>query len=312
MVLKDLQRLKSVCFPDGIEGFCSAGCTLKLLQCKAREQPHAGVLDFWRTLSGRITDLTFHVNWKQQQMLLQPHLLRELSALTALTFIVTGCEEAVGEGDILNLPELKTLCIQGHDNRDITLECPKLTSLTLTSSLPMGDVTLQAPLQEFFAASSGDFRMHDGFPLTNFLDLVSIDLKCDMDGEYKFMRVLPEMKKLQKLRLDVWEADSFLSFPQSLRKVELRFICLGDWSNSAIPLLQELPELTELSIELEFDPRDPSGANLSADLKPFMAMQKLRTFQLGHWEAWSPSTFKALGELEAELVRSGSKLQLLY
>ena len=298
--------------PKGDESLSYAECTLKLLQCKAGEQPHAAALDFWRTLLGRITHLTINVDWKQQEMLLQPELLRELSALTALRFFVTGRAQAGEAGDVLKLPELRTLHVQGYNKWHISLDCPHLTSLTLAHCVSLGCVTLQAPLQELFAASSCELRMHDGFPLTNFLSLVSLDLQCDPDEEWEFMKVLPQMKKLQNLRLEIWDADSPLSFPHSLCKMELRFLCRGDWNESLIPLLQELPELRDLKIELEVDDRDPSSADLSSDLRPFMAMQKLRIIQLGPWEAWSASTFKALGQLEEEVVRSGSKLQLLY
>ena len=290
----------------------NAGCTLKLLQCKAGEQPHAAALDFWGTLSGRITTLTINVDWKQQEMLLQPQLLRELSALTALTFFVSGSEQKGGVGDTLKLPELRMLTLHGYETRDIDLECPQLTSLTLASCIPLGYVSLQAPLQELLAVGSCDFKMHAEFPLTNFLDLVSLDLKCNLDDEWKFMRVLPQMTKLQDMRLEIWEADSFVSLPRSLCRVELRFICGGAWDNNIIPLLQELPELGDLYIELEWDFLEHTLANLSGDLRPFLAMQKLRTFRLGPWDAWSASTFKALGQLEEELVRSGSRLQLLY
>ena len=43
-----------------------------------------------------------------------------------------------------------------------------------------------------------------------------------------------------------------------------------------------------------------------------MAMQKLSTIKLGQWHNWTPSSLRMLGEFEAELLMSGSKLELIH
>ena len=85
------------------------------------------------------------------------------------------------------------------------------------------------------------------------------------------------------------------------------------WNDGVIPVLQQLPELSDLDI---FFCTIVEGAHhlasLSCDLTPFMAMQKLRTLRLGDWQAWTPSSLRKIGEFHDELLSSGSKLKLVY
>ena len=59
---------------------------MELLYCEAGKQPDKGMIDFWHTLSGRLTVLEIDTSDNTPNLQLQPQLLRQLTALTALTF----------------------------------------------------------------------------------------------------------------------------------------------------------------------------------------------------------------------------------
>ena len=220
---------------------------MQLLHYKANAQPGAAALGFWRTLSECLTELTIDVDWTQQQLLWQPGLLSQRTALTALTFyVIDGDEEEMQGSDVLHLPQLKCLHVDSYFGRHLILECPQLTSLSLMSCEPMGPVSLQAPLQELFASSSGQSVMHPGFPLTNFLDMVSMSIESVADNEKELFRALPLMRRLLSLDLTVNQGNLLQSLPQGLHDITLYFSGCDDWDNAVIPVLQQLPELREL------------------------------------------------------------------
>ena len=272
------------------------------------------MLDFWHTLSDCLTKLDIDVDWTQPQMLLQPQLLRQLTALTAMTFSVIGGDKAdVLEGEVLDLPELRSLYVNSYWGRPLVLNCRKLTSLTMVGCDPMGLVSLQAPLKNLHAAGSGEFTIHPGFPLTNFLDLVSLSIECTYDGEDELCQMFPQMTKLKTLDMCINEGRLLQSLPQSLCAVSLMFMAGESWDGAVLPVLQQLPELTDLTIDIQTF--GDALATLTSDLsklRPFMAMQKLCSLQLGDWQAWTASSLRMLGQFEAELARSGSKLELDY
>lgn len=297
-----------------------AGRTLQLLHCKADQQPDAGVLGFWQTLSSCLTELAINVDWTQQQLLFQPGVLTQLTALTAITFSVIdydhGDEDHVEGSDVLHLPQLKPLHVKYYCGKHLVLECPQLTSLSMDACNPLGYVSLQAALQELSAKSSDEFAMHTGFPLTIFLDMVSLSIECTYNGEQELFQALPLMKRLVSKRLvsldlNVNQGKFLRSLPQGLCEVSLDFNHYSDWDDAVIAMLQKLPELREL--RLKFWSRvQCSLARLSSHLRPFIGLPKLRILQLGEWQAWTPDTLRALGQFEAELVRSGSKIELMY
>ena len=286
---------------------------MELLHCRAGQQPKPGLLNFWHTLSDCLTILGFQMDWLQSHMRFQPQLLRELRALTYLTLSLGESRAAdVLEGDILDLPALKILVVQGYWARKLQLECPKLASLTMDSCDPLGKVSLQASLRTLNVRSSGEFSMHNGFPLTNFLDLVTLKIECECDQEEEFFQSLPLMTKLQTLELGIYKGDLLRSLPQSLRQVGLYFIACECWDSHIIPVLQQLSELRELTIEVSgcvYGSESP--ASLSCDLRPFMSMRHLHTLTIGMWRAWTPSSLSALAQFEAELIKAGSKLKLI-
>ena len=83
----------------------------------------------------------------QPQTRLQPQLLKQLRALTALTFSVLedSADAAVLEGDTLDIPELRVLVVEGYWARHLQLECPKLISLEMADCDPMGPVLALSP-----------------------------------------------------------------------------------------------------------------------------------------------------------------------
>ena len=290
-----------------------AGHTLRLLRSRVGQQPTLPMFDFWRTLSECLTELAIDVDLHAlySDFPLQPQLLGQLTALTKLRFHVA---KGQGQGyfaanDVLDLPELKVLHIEQYDGRQLVLECPKLTHLTAECS-HMGPVFLQAPLQGLYARSSSGVRVHTGFPVSNFVDLVSLSIECSAADEEVLFSALPLMQDLQTLDLGINQGILLQCLPHSLCEVTLHPHARG-WDNAIIPVLQQLPDLKNLEINIQRYSHD-TLAMLSGNLRPFVAMQKLCTFQLGPWKAWTPSSFKALGQFEVELTRSGSNLKLIY
>ena len=143
------------------------------------------------------------------------------------------------------------------------------------------------------------------------MDLASLSIGCHADAEEVLFSALPLMQRLHTLDLGINQGRLLQGLPHSLCEVRLHFTHVTGWDDAVIPVLQRLSGLKELKINIQLYSED-TLARLSGDLRPCMAMQKLCTFQLGPWKAWTPSSFKALGLLEAELIKSGSTLKLIY
>ena len=301
----------------------AAGYTRELLYCEAGKQPDKAMLNFWHTLSDCLTVLEIDASDNAPNLQLQPQLLKQLTALTKLTFHARGGPDVdVLVNSTLHLPQLRTLCLDGYWGRDLVLDCPKLTNLTLGGWGGLEEdvvylVSLQARLECFRVRWSSYFRMHAGFPVANFLDVVSLSVECRKDdGEEELFAALPLMKKLQTLELKVHQGWLLTDLPQSLCEVALEYTSVAGWDDRVIPALQKLPELQHLKIFLRWNGKDSDTegsdaeeepATLSCDLRPFTALQKLCTLQVGPREAWAPSSLRTLGELQAELVMSSSK-----
>ncbi len=297
---------------------------MELLYCEAGKQPDKGMIDFWHTLSGRLTVLEIDTSDNTPNLQLQPQLLRQLTALTALTFHAGGGPDVnVLVNNTLHLPQLRTLSIDNYWAKDLVLDCPKVTDLMLDywGGTLEEDVVhlvfLQARLERFHVRQSENFMMHAGFPVANFLDVVSLSIACLEDvGEEELFTALPLMKKLQTLDLVVHQGWLLRSLPQSLCEVTLVYTTAARWDERIVPALQQLPELECLKILVRWSGEDTDSedsdaeetpATLSCDLRPFTALRKLRTFQVGPRGAWAPSSLRALGELQDELVRSSGK-----
>ena len=80
-----------------------------------------------------------------------------------------------------------------------------------------------------------------------------------------------------------------------------------------IPLLQQLPKAEAICIYIHPMHNAFIGTqSLDHDLRPFLAMKALHFLQLGNSQIWKASALSQLGELEAEVIRTGKKLQLGY
>ena len=88
-----------------------------------------------------------------------------------------------------------------------------------------------------------------------------------------------------------------------------------------IPLVQQLPKVESIRIDVCSQPKALIGdKSLDHSLRPFLAMKSMRHLQF--WSSQSgtasasqvgkASAPRQLGELEAEVVRLGEKLQLRY
>ncbi len=197
---------------------------------------------------------------------MQPQVLSQLTALTALSIKVeqTVIDESDDdeeeefdvwrEGDTLKLPNLKKLHLTCYWGRHLVLDCPQLTSLSFRDGNPHGPVSLQAPLKELVAISYPGFIMHPGFPLSNFLDMVSLTIACHIDQEEQLYRQLPLMRRLVMLKLRTMHGKLLQSLPQSLDELALDFIGVEAWDDAVIPVLQQLPELRKLKVKFSGGP----------------------------------------------------------
>ncbi len=305
-----LHMLLVSCINDGRVHL--AGRTLQLLHCRGNEPPTDCTMEFWWTISHLLTRLSIDVDWTKHHMVLQTQILSRSAALTSLRLRITGGEGVdILQGDLLSLPRLRSLEVEGYWGRHLVLECPRLTSLVLEDCDPMGCVSLQAPLLQCLCArSSGEFPMHSGFPVSNFLHLYALSIECSFDEEQQLFEVLPLMEKLDSLDVGIFRGSLLQSLPQSLSHVSMHYHAAEAWHDAVIPLVQQLPQLWKLEIRIQIFGNE--RARLCSDLRPFLAMQKLRKLQLGEWRAWSPGSLRALGQFEAELARSGSKIKLMY
>ena len=268
-----------------------AGHTWKLLRPGASwsqhaAQPDPAMIDFWHTLSERLTELNLHVDWTYHRYRPQPQLLKQLTALTKMSFHVQRKDSQDYDYSdwTLDISELRELHLEQYFGRDLVLECSRLTTLTWVECSQIRLVYLQAPLQGLSVRSSGGFRIHPGFPVSNLMGLISLSIACHAEDEEVLLSALPMMQKLRTLDLAISQGWLLQGLPQSLCEVALQLLRESGWDNAIIPVLQQVVNLKDLRISIQRYSED-AVATLSCDLRPFMAMEKLCTFQLGPWDS---------------------------
>ena len=279
------------------------------------------MLDYWATLSNCLTDLDIAVDITEDIQLLQPAYLIELSRLTRLAIDVLDdtSGDAYDYNQIrytLRLPQLKVLCLTNLYIDTMELHCPQLQLLRIVFCAM--DVYLQASLEHLHLEDSS-LDVHKGFPSTN---LAGLTYLCIDDADGPDAEALPLMTRLHTLKFQVWQLGRLpAKLPNSLRDLTLVFSTDERWDSLVIPLVQQLPEVESIRIDIHSHRRDLIGhLSLDHNLRPFLAMRSLRHLQF--WNSmyckgnapqlWKASALRQLGELEAEVVRSGKKLQLRY
>ena len=296
---------------------CTAGLTTKLLQGVSAGPAYSNLLDYWATLSSCLTDLEFVINPMEQQ--LQPVYLNQLTRLTRLAFSeVPDPEDLAHERPFpsyaFELPELKALELDDVWLEDVKLYCPQLKLLHIQGSL-MEKLSLQASLEDLHLDNCTPDLLHEGFPIANLIDLTYLSLGGAYwtDSEAALYQRLPLMAQLRYLYLSISKFSLPATLPNTLRDLTLVF-WKDTWDSSVIPLLQQLPEAESICIEIyAYHPVAIIGdLSLDHDLTPFLAMISLRSLHLGNLQVWKASALRQLGELEAEVVRSGKKLKLRF
>ena len=121
---------------------------------------------------------------------------------------------------------------------------------------------------------------------------------------------LPLMTWLHELDLQFYACSLPANLSSSLRDLTLVFHESSSWDSSVIPLVQQLPGM--VSIRIRIDVQHTGDLSLDHDLRPFLAMKSLRRLQLGDSQVWRANALRQLGELEAEVVRPGKRLELRY
>ena len=133
------------------------------------------------------------------------------------------------------------------------------------------------------------------------------------NSKAELFQALPLMTRLNALDLCINRGGLPGSLPSSLQYVTLTFNDHRAWDSSVIPLVQQLPEAVSIHIHVHSRRSAYIGdSSLDHDLRPFLAMKSLRFLVLGSPRVWMPSALCQLGEFEAEVVRSGKKLDLSY
>ena len=90
--------------------------------------------------------------------------------------------------------------------KDLTLDCPRLRSLTLEHGCVHGRLSLQASLENYAFINETCLDVHEAFPLSNLLGLTR--LHCQLPGKMSqetFFGILPTMSALKTLDLFSWD-----------------------------------------------------------------------------------------------------------
>ena len=302
--------------PDYTVTRLPAGLSRKLLQGAPAGPPRNKLLDYWATLSRCLTDLEVSTD---PQLLLQPAYLNELTRLTRLSLDGATPQNGQAHEDdgphyAFQLPELASLHLSNLWAGILNLLCPQLTRLHI-EGCAISKLYLHASLKHLHYEFSAILLMHKGFPITNLIGLtyLSCYASLDIDSEAVLVQGLPLMTQLQFLELQINRGKLPASLPSSLRDLTMTFSANRAWDSSVIPLVQQLPEARAIRIYVETK-RNAFIGNLSLDhdLMPFLAMTSLNYLVLGNPQVWKASALCQLGEVEAEVVRSGKKLFLRY
>ena len=297
---------------------CTAGLTTELLQGVSAGPANSKLLDYWATLSSCLTDLEFLINPMEKQ--LQPAYLNQLTRLTRLAFSeLLDPEGHAHQGAwphyVFKLPELKALELDSVWLGDLELQCPQLKLLRIEGSL-MEKLSLQASLEDLHLDNCTPDFLHEGFPNTNLIGLTYLSLGgvYQTGSEAALFQWLPLMTELRALYLSISKFSLPAELPKTLRDLTLIFDTKKGWDSSVIPLLQQLPEVESIFIEIDsYSPAAVIGdLSLDHNLRPFLAIKSLRLLHLGNSQVWKASALRQLGELEAEVARSGKKLKLSY
>ena len=295
----------------------AAGLTKELLQNVPVGLPNSKLLDYWATLSSCLTELEVSKDPIDKQ-LLQPAYLNQLTRLTRLAFGEpddSNSNEEDGCSYAFELPELKSLCLEFLRASDLHLQCPQLTHLRIVGCF-IGKVYLQASLKRLHHMRSASRLIHEGFPITNLIGLTYLSFNggdYDTESEAVLFQALPLMTRLRALDLLINMCSLPATLPSSLQDLTVYFSQKRVWDSLVIPLAQHLPGVESIRI---YTPSQGIGfigdRSLDHDLMPFLAIRSLEILQLGNSQMWKPSALRQLGELEAEVVRSGKELELIY
>ena len=296
---------------------CTAGLTRELLQDVPAGTPNSKLLDYWATVSSCLTDSELFMDPADKQHL-QPAYLNQLTRLTRLAFGESddsNSHEEDGFHYAFELPELKVLSLECLWASDLRLQCPQLKHLRIVGCY-IGKVYLQASLESLHHMDSVSLVIHEGFPITNLIGLTYLSFNVsnlDITSEAVLFQGLPLMTRLRVLDLLINMCSLPASLPSSLQNLTIYFSHKRVWDSSVIPLLQQLPGVETIRI---YTPSLGIGfigdRSLDHDLRPFLAINSLKILQLGDSHMWRPSALRQLGELEAEVVRLGKTLELIY
>ena len=281
--------------------------------------PNPKLLDYWATLSRCLTHLEVSMDPTDKQQLLQPAYLNQLTRLTRLAFNRPidpdgDAHEADGPHYALELPELEVLRLGYLWAGKLELQCPQLKRLTI-EDCAVRKLHLQASLEHLHHGDNALALIHESFPITNLMGLTHLSLsgRYDSNSRAELFQALPLMTRLNTLDLCINRGGLPGSLPSSLQHVTLTFNGHRAWDSSVIPLVQQLPEAVSIYIDVHTTRSAYIGdQSLDHDLRPYLAMKSLRFLVLGSPRVWMPSALCQLGELEAEVVKTGKKLDLRY
>ena len=164
----------------------TAGLTVELLPDVPAGLPKPKLLDYWATLSRSLTDLEVTMDPTEEQQLLQPAYLNELTRLTRLAFNrPVDADEYVHEADgphyALELPELEVLCLGYLWAGKLELQCPQLRRLSI-EDCAVRKLYLQASLEHLHHEENALALIHESFPVTNLTGLIYLSLNGIYDS----------------------------------------------------------------------------------------------------------------------------------
>ena len=172
---------------------------------------------YWAALSDSLTELSLAITPPDEQRLMA--LLPQLKNLTSLkVHRVLHDNGEVPESFVIDHSGLRSLHMSSFKVKDLTLECPGLSSLTMDCCFVHGHLLLLAPLEDFSCGPTFVPCVREGFVVSNFLGLTR--LRCllgEWDSLQMLYELLPRMSRLKALSL-VLECVFFLSCCQPAYK----------------------------------------------------------------------------------------------
>lgn len=176
-------------------------------------------------------------------------LLPQLENLTSLKVHRVWHHDAEEpESFVIDHSGLRNLHMSHFKVKDLTLECPGLSSLIMDCCFVHGHLSLQAPLEELSCGPTFVPCVREGFAVSDFLGLTQLQcLLGEWDSLQMLYELLPMMSRLKALSLVLKSGSLPERLPPSLQVT--RYFLTGKWyftRHIAVKTLEDTCQLPKL------------------------------------------------------------------